>query len=462
MARPHPGEPNPPDQRHLRAGAHPQLPGHLRALGDGEIFRAAADLVSATAAAAAAGDGGGRGSAHYARPTSAQRQRVSATPRAAGGSAQGGSGGAYAGTTGPSTLSGDAVRRRRGPSADSGGVRLRVTEAGHSAVALPGDGGGLVGVGGAPLSHDSHLAGTHTPAFWAHHELCPDRSRVVVNQWFSSRDALAHEDADAAGAVVQALLLSDSVGGGGYAPGHPRRGSASSATSGLINARFTRHTASSASSLRARGRKVVRAAPAFVNVAAVVSRKLEVLRSRSATARGPAREQRHGAQDDRPHARGDWGGEDGRQQEQQEREREGGRFYGSGGAEPEEGGGGGGEDGGEEDGGEGASVAARTHASAAASLGPAPGTADHVLYSGVEAALSPAAADRLDAALQRSAHRRLPARSSAGLRQSGGREGAVPAARGGGHAGTQTDTTGGGDLSLLAVRTFHPAFGSAA
>ena len=410
------------DQRLFHGATHEQLQANFRSqpASDRErILRAAADLVSATAMAAADGSlgrsGDGRG-AHYARPTSAQRQRVAATPPTdSGGRRSSG----YAGTTGPSSVgvgaSGgrDAASRHRGPSQDPSRVRLRVTDSGGTAIALPGD-GTPHGAGGAPLSHDSHLAGTHTASFWAHHELCPDRNRVVVNEWFSSRDALAHEDADAAGAVVQALLLSDTVGGG--PSGGRRRGSASSVGSGLLSARFTRHTASSASSLRARGRKVVRAAPAFVNVSAVVARKLSALR---ATEAGHG----HGASDaqQQQQPRDDWGGEDGD------------AMGGLGGDEGRRVG-----DDGEEEAEEGAtsrasSLAPRHGHTAASSRRPA---------SGAAARGAAAGAGQRGARPSSATHTRRPAASAAAV-----------------NAGAQTDTTGGGDLSLLAVRSFHPAFG---
>jgi hypothetical protein len=60
------------------------------------------------------------------------------------------------------------------------------------------------------------------------------------------------------------------------------RSSSRGANAQLLGARFTRHTASSAASLRARGRSVVRVAPAFVNVSALVTRKLDDLRSQEA------------------------------------------------------------------------------------------------------------------------------------------------------------------------------------
>jgi len=109
-----------------------------------------------------------------------------------------------------------------------------------------------------------------------------------------SRTSLAVETAGAAGDVVKALLLSDVMGRGdaaqppaaaargavaaGRAAGAPR--TVTSASRSLITARYTQHTAASANALKARGRPVVRAAPAFVNVASVVSHKLEELRSR--------------------------------------------------------------------------------------------------------------------------------------------------------------------------------------
>lgn len=409
------------DQRLFQGASHEQLQANFRSqpVSDREkIFRAAADLVSATAMAAAAdgslgGSGDGRG-AHYARPTSAQRQRVAATPPAGSGGMRGGG---YTGTTGPSSVgvgaSGgrDAASRHRGPLQDPSRVRLRVTDAGGTAIALPGD-AAPHGAGGAPLSHDSHLAGTHTAAFWSHHELCPDRNRVVVNEWFSSRDALAHEDADAAGAVVQALLLSDTVGGG--PSGGRRRGSASSVGSGLLSARFTRHTASSASSLRARGHKVVRAAPAFINVSAVVARKLSTLRATEA-GRGAS-----DAQQQQQQPREDWGGEDGDATGE------------LGGDEGQRIG-----DGEDED---GATFRASSHAprlgrTAASSRRPASGAAERAAAAGAgQRGVRPSSA----------AHTRRPVASGGAAAVS---------------TGAQTDTTGGGDLSLLAVRSFHPAFG---
>jgi hypothetical protein len=119
-------------------------------------------------------------------------------------------------------------------------------------------------------------------------ELCESRKQVILHSWSNSRDEVAREDQDATGAVVRALLISDAVSAGGEAGADDAGGGKSSrrrlttAEPALISARFTRHTAASASHLRADGKTVVRTAPAFVNVGSMVSRKMTQLKARAA------------------------------------------------------------------------------------------------------------------------------------------------------------------------------------
>ena len=132
------------------------------------------------------------------------------------------------------------------------------------------------------------------------------------------------------------------------------------------------------------------------------------------------------------------------------------------------------------------SVAARTHATAAVSIGPSPGTADHALIARVAGALSSADADFFDVAVQQYTQQRIdqleqqslrigsehrdadgaammskprPASAGAQRRPGGGSRVPITSSAASKASGVQLDTTGGGDHSLIAVKSFHPAFG---
>jgi hypothetical protein len=108
-------------------------------------------------------------------------------------------------------------------------------------------------------------------------ELACNRHRAAYEQ-VGSRTALAAEDATSQGEIVRALLLSDVL------PEHEFPGASKVTTADVrtLTSRYTQHTASSAAAVRAAGRPAIRNAPAFVNVANVVSYKLEDLRQKAA------------------------------------------------------------------------------------------------------------------------------------------------------------------------------------
>jgi hypothetical protein len=85
----------------------------------------------------------------------------------------------------------------------------------------------------------------------------------------TSRNIIAQEERSRAAQVFKAVLLDATDGDANIM-----------ADKGLIAARFTRHTASSAQRARSKGQSVVRTAPAFVNVGEVVKKKLAELEPR--------------------------------------------------------------------------------------------------------------------------------------------------------------------------------------
>lgn len=129
------------------------------------------------------------------------------------------------------------------------------------------------------------------PVGWKfEHELAADRRGGLMfnHDHASSRDAVASADADATGLVVKALLLGDHAENpasssylqGARQPGAPNQ-HVTTAPPALLNARYTRHTFTSAVHVREKGQSVLRTAPAFVNVSAVVQKKVGDLRAKA-------------------------------------------------------------------------------------------------------------------------------------------------------------------------------------
>lgn len=102
-------------------------------------------------------------------------------------------------------------------------------------------------------------------------EVATDRKYGLVfsSEVLSSRDAVALEEHNTAGYVIKSLLLNDEK---------THQHHTTVASRALLNARYARHTSSSASYYRTNGQTVVRNAPAFVNVNRVVQRTVHDLK----------------------------------------------------------------------------------------------------------------------------------------------------------------------------------------
>ena len=105
-------------------------------------------------------------------------------------------------------------------------------------------------------------------------EVATDRKHglLFTTDVVNSRDAIALEEHNAAGYVIKSLLLNDNKS-------HKHQTTVASRS--LLNARYAKHTTSSARYYRENGQTVVRNAPAFVNVNRVVERTIHDLKAKA-------------------------------------------------------------------------------------------------------------------------------------------------------------------------------------